>query len=114
MNYYVYAIISHKDNRMYVGMSHDPERRLHEHNSGRVFSTKGFRPWVLVFFEDCGADRVRARQREKYWKSGSGKEKLKSKYSGVVEMRLAFQRCRPDEAGEKVHRYLFSGRAKIQ
>lgn len=84
-NYFVYAISSLKDHRIYVGMSANIDKRVLEHNSGKVFSTKGFRPWVLIFFEDCGVDRKYARAREKYWKSGTGKEKLKNKYSPVAQ-----------------------------
>lgn len=72
----VYAIKSLKDGRIYVGMSKNIEKRLKEHNSGKTKSTKGFVPWVLLFTEEC-VDRVEARQREKYWKSGIGKEQLK-------------------------------------
>ncbi len=84
-NYIVYAIKSEDSGRIYVGMSLDPKRRLKEHNSGKVFSTKGFRPWILIFFENCGTKRTYARKREKYWKSGIGKEKLKTKHSGVAQ-----------------------------
>ncbi len=85
MDYFVYAIKSSKDRRIYVGMSLNPEKRLKSHNAGEVFSTKGFRPWTLLFFENCGTQRMYARKREKYWKSGIGKEKLKIKYSGVAQ-----------------------------
>ncbi len=79
-NYFVYAIESIKHKRIYVGMSRNPEKRLLEHNAGQVFSTKGFRPWVMIFVEDAGNSRINARAREKYWKSGCGKEFLKTKY----------------------------------
>ena len=85
IEYFVYAIKSVKDNRIYVGMSTNPNKRLREHNGGQVFSTKGFRPWILIFLESCGSSRVYTRTREKYWKSGIGKEKLKTKYSGVAQ-----------------------------
>jgi putative endonuclease len=84
-NYFVYAIKSEKDGRIYVGMSSNPEKRLLEHNSGSVFSTKGFRPWILIFLENTGNERTFARIREKYWKSGCGKEVLKNKYSVVAQ-----------------------------
>lgn len=58
-------------------MTSDIDRRLSQHNNGEVFSTKGFRPWIMIFKEDCGESRVFARKREKYWKSGVGKERLK-------------------------------------
>ena len=83
--FFVYAIKSTKDDRIYVGMSQNPGKRLLEHNNGKVFSTKGFRPWVQIFFEKTGTNRTYARSREKYWKSGYGKEKLKNKYWGVAQ-----------------------------
>lgn len=75
--YYVYAIKSIKDGRIYVGLSSNIERRILEHNSGYVFSTKGFRPWKLIYKEEA-INRKEARIREKYFKSGFGKELLKS------------------------------------
>ena len=77
-NYFVYAIKSVKHKRTYIGMSCNPQKRLLEHNHGEVFSTKGFRPWILIFIEDTGNKRANARIREKYWKSGCGKEILKT------------------------------------
>lgn len=74
--YSVYVIQSLVDKRLYVGMSQDVQRRIKEHNNGYVFSTKGYRPWILVYHEIVGARQL-ARQREKYFKSGSGKEKIK-------------------------------------
>jgi putative endonuclease len=77
MKYFVYVIKSCKDGRLYVGLSKDPENRLKDHNFGRVFSTKGFKPWKVVYTEKV-YNRSEARQREKYLKSGIGKEYLKS------------------------------------
>ncbi len=74
--YTVYAILSLKDGRIYVGFSSNIERRINEHNSGKTKSTKGFRPWKLFFTENVDT-RIGARKREKYWKSGTGKEQLK-------------------------------------
>jgi putative endonuclease len=76
--YWVYAISSNKKKRIYVGMSEDVEKRLKEHNFGQVFSTKGYRPWTLIYVEKCGINRTEARAREKYFKSGIGKEFLKT------------------------------------
>ena len=76
-DYYVYAIVSFVDGRIYVGISNNVEIRLKYHNSGKVFSTKGYRPWKLFYKEFVGS-RFKAREREKYLKSGCGKEFLKS------------------------------------
>lgn len=73
----VYALRSLKDGRIYVGMTEDLLRRLGEHNQGHVFSTKGFRPWKVIYAEEKH-NRVAARAREKFLKGGSGKEFLKN------------------------------------
>ncbi len=77
MPWYVYVLRSSIDQRLYVGMTHDVAARFKEHSAGYVFSTKGYRPWMVVYKEEHSS-RVEARKREKYLKSGSGKEWLKS------------------------------------
>lgn len=76
MKYFVYAIRSEVDKRIYVGFSEDVQKRLKEHNSGKTKSTKGYRPWNLIFMIECES-RQEAREKEKYYKSGIGKETLK-------------------------------------
>jgi putative endonuclease len=75
--YFVYAIQSAKDGRIYVGMCADISARLKEHNAGKTKSTKGFKPWKLIYKEEL-PNRIEARKREIYLKSGIGKEFLKS------------------------------------
>ena len=65
------------DSRIYVGFTKDLAKRLAEHNSGKTKSTKGYRPWVILYSEAVET-REEARKKEKYYKSGIGKEKLKS------------------------------------
>lgn len=50
--YYVYALQSSEDRRIYVGMTSDLHRRIKEHNDCRVRSTKAFGPWVLIFYKE--------------------------------------------------------------
>jgi len=76
---YVYVLRSQVDNRLYVGLSSDTAKRLKSHNAGRTKSTKGYRPWEMVHVEEY-PERATAREREKYLKSGYGKQWLKSKY----------------------------------
>ncbi len=75
--FYVYAIQSLKDGRIYVGMTADINKRIQQHNSGATFSTKPFIPWKLIHTE-AFSNRAFARTKEKYLKSGVGKEFLKS------------------------------------
>jgi putative endonuclease len=72
----VYAIKSLVDGRIYVGFTKNLQRRLDEHNNGRVRSTKFYVPWVIIYTEPA-LDRLSARLKEKKLKSGSGKEFLK-------------------------------------
>jgi putative endonuclease len=78
MSYIIYALKSSFDNRIYVGFTENLKRRIKEHNQGKTKSTKGFRPWVLIYQETVET-RIEARKREKYLKGGSGKEFLKNK-----------------------------------
>jgi len=74
--WYVYALKSLKDNCLYIGISENPEERLKQHNAGMTKSTKPRRPFKTIHKECCG-DRLAARKREKYLKSGVGREFLK-------------------------------------
>ena len=75
--WYVYAIISEINEFIYVGMCLDLDRRLKEHNNGKSKFTKAYLPWKFLYTEFVG-DRINARAREKYLKSGIGKEFLKT------------------------------------
>lgn len=74
--WYVYALQSEKSGELYIGISCDPVRRLREHNSGSTKSTKFYRPYLVIYTEEC-LSRVDARNREKFYKSGCGREFLK-------------------------------------
>ena len=56
-------------------MSNDPEVRLKHHNGGFTKSTKAYRPWIIVHKEEYKTLKE-ARDREKYLKSGIGREYL--------------------------------------
>ena len=73
---FVYVIKSAINGNLYVGIAKNISNRLKEHKNGKSRYTKGLRPWQLVYFEEH-PDWSAAREREKYFKSGSGKEKLK-------------------------------------
>ena len=54
------------------------EKRVAEHNNGKSLSTKGKRPWRLVYNEKY-LTRSEAASREKYLKSVKGRLELKAK-----------------------------------
>ncbi len=78
--YYVYFLKSEKDNHLYIGRTNNLERRLKEHNNGRVIATKSRRPLVILGYEafDTEKESVEA---ESNWKKGYKREELKKKYN---------------------------------
>jgi len=79
--YYTYVLLSMRYNRIYIGISDDPQRRLTEHNAGQTKSTKAFRPYQIILIEKY-PNRILAREREKFLKSGCGREWIKLNYMG--------------------------------
>ena len=75
--FYIYALSSLSRNYIYVGMTKDLDARIKRHNDGREKTTRAYRPFELIFSEALSVERIEARKREKYWKSGIGKEKLR-------------------------------------
>ncbi len=73
----VYAIKSEVNGDIYVGIAKDADKRLKEHNAGKSRYTKGLKPWKNLY-KEFQPDWRTAREREKYLKSGVGKEFLKS------------------------------------
>ena len=73
----VYALRSLTRNYIYVGMTSDLAKRLDRHNRGYERTTKPYRPFELIYSEVVEA-RVEARIRELYFKSGIGKDFLRS------------------------------------
>jgi predicted GIY-YIG superfamily endonuclease len=70
--WYVYILRSLRDNDLYIGSTNDIKRRLTEHNSGMVDSTKGRIPFRLEAFIAV-KDKTKAIELEQYFKSGSGR-----------------------------------------
>ena len=75
--WFAYALRSQRDGWLYIGMTSDLQRRIKEHNSGYNRSTRGRAPFDLLYTEECES-RSTARQREKFLKSGKGRELLRA------------------------------------
>jgi putative endonuclease len=72
----VYAISSLTRDYIYVGLAFDPAVRIDQHQRGSERTTKPYRP-IETLVVETHANRTLARSREKYLKSGAGKEFLK-------------------------------------
>jgi putative endonuclease len=79
-NYYTYILISEKDQKRYIGSTSDIEKRIKEHNQGIVKSTKNRRPLKLIHTEEFNTKKE-AMKREKFYKSGIGREYLKKLFT---------------------------------
>ena len=65
---FVYVLESEKDGSFYTGFAQDLERRLQQHNIGKVKSTRHKTPFRLVYSE-AYLSTTEARRREYYLKS---------------------------------------------
>ena len=74
--FYVYILQSLNDRKLYIGYSTDLRKRLKDHNSGGTKSTKGRRPFRLVYYE-AHISKNDARRRETYFKTNKGKSSLR-------------------------------------
>ena len=72
----VYCLQSLSRNYLYVGLSDNTERRIAQHQAGKNKTTKPYRPFRTILIEEFDS-RIVARKREKFLKSGIGKEFLK-------------------------------------
>ena len=73
---FIYVLYSHLAKRHYTGVTSNLEQRLAQHNSDQSISTKNRGPWKLVYQEEY-ATIGEALRRERYLKSGKGREELK-------------------------------------
>lgn len=72
---YVYVLISLKDFKFYIGYTNNLRNRLQLHARGKIKSTKNRRYLKLIYYEYF-RNRIDAKAREKYLKSGAGHEQL--------------------------------------
>lgn len=85
--FYTYVLKSRDFSKYYVGHTEEIVKRLDEHNSGKTRSIKAYIPYDLIYFERFET-RKEAVRREKYFKSGSGREYLKEKLKKALVVQL--------------------------
>jgi putative endonuclease len=77
--WYVYILRSVTDSALYIGSTNDIERRLNEHNTGKVESTKNRKPLNLEAYIAV-KDKNKAIELEQYLKTGSGRAILNKRF----------------------------------
>ena len=75
-------VLRGRDGRFYYGITDRLQKRIREHNAGRTRGDRGRGPFELVYKERF-TNHATARVREKYLKSGAGREWLRS-FLGLV------------------------------
>jgi predicted GIY-YIG superfamily endonuclease len=83
--FHVHILASETDGNLYTGVTADLDRRFREHQAGKVRSTKGRRPFRLVYTESF-ATKTAALAREAYFKTPAG---------GVEKRRLISETADP-------------------
>jgi putative endonuclease len=76
--FFAYVLQSQVTLKFYYGSTQNLEERLNIHNAGLVNYTSKYTPWVLVYFEEFET-RSEALKREKYFKTGAGRDFVKRK-----------------------------------
>lgn len=74
--YYVYILLNEAKTRTYTGVADDVNKRLALHNAGRVKASRPYRPYNIIHTEEFETLKE-ARQKEKFYKSTTGRRKLK-------------------------------------
>jgi putative endonuclease len=81
--YFVYVLRSKLDKKFYTGFTSDLVKRLKEHNSGKVLSTRKRIPFEIVYYE-CSLNQYDAIHREKYLKTTYGKRYIKQRVKNYL------------------------------
>ena len=79
--YCVYILQSETNGRYYIGHTNNIERRLQQHNTGKVRATANMRPWQVVYTEPYD-DGMLARKRERWLKAQKSRRLLEEVVKG--------------------------------
>ncbi len=73
--YNVYILLNRAKTRTYTGVTADVDRRLKEHNQGKVSSSRPYCPYDLIHIETYNTLKE-ARRKERFYKSTTGRRRL--------------------------------------
>ena len=82
--FYCYVLRSPKTGRLYIGSCENLTERIRHHNAGDSKATKHEVPRVLLYSESF-ATRSEAVQRERYYKTGRGRDETRHYSRAVAE-----------------------------
>ena len=82
--YYFYVLRFNNNGKLYYGFTEDLKRRVKEHKSGGSKFTSQNGPFDLIFYE-AYLNKSDARNAEKYFKTGHGREVLRDKIKNYLK-----------------------------
>jgi putative endonuclease len=82
--YFVYVLRSEKNQDLYIGSCGNLRLRFKQHNNGNVQSTKGYRPWKLIYYE-AYLSKKDSGFREKRLKQHAAKGEIKKRLRYCLE-----------------------------
>jgi putative endonuclease len=74
--FYVYILLSKKDNNLYIGSTFNLKQRIFQHHNGLVDSTKNRLPVKIIYYEGF-ISKTDCLREELFLKSGKGRGRLK-------------------------------------
>ncbi|PIR13848.1 hypothetical protein COV49_00835 [Candidatus Falkowbacteria bacterium CG11_big_fil_rev_8_21_14_0_20_39_10] len=80
----IYIILNKNKDKTYIGSTNNFKKRLLDHNSNKVLSTKGNNPWIPVYIEFY-PNEVEARKREKFLKTSTGRRYLRKVIDNIIK-----------------------------
>jgi len=81
--YYFYVLKFKENNKFYYGFTNNLKRRIGDHKSGNSDFTHRNGQFDLIFYE-AYINEYDAREAERYFKTGHGREVLKSKLKNYL------------------------------
>jgi putative endonuclease len=81
---YVYVLISEIDGQLYVGSTFNVNKRIKEHNSGKVPATSDRLPLKVIHYE-AFLNKYDAYFREKWLKTGWGRRYLRKTLHNAIK-----------------------------
>ena len=76
---YVYILLNEAKTKTYTGVAEDVNKRLALHNAGRVKASRPYRPYNIIHTEEFETLKD-ARQKEKFYKSTTGRRRIKKMF----------------------------------
>jgi putative endonuclease len=77
--HYIYILLNQAKTRTYTGVADDIDKRLALHNAGRVKASRPYRPYNVIHTEEFETLKE-ARQKEKFYKSTTGRRRIKEMF----------------------------------